>query len=48
MDPSSQGIMEYLDSVVCGAAARVGVIGDDSGEPGEAVQLKDIDISITK
>ena len=48
VDPCSQGIMEYLDSIVCSAAARVRVIGDDSGEPGEAVRLKDIGICLIK
>ena len=33
--PGSQGVMEYLDCIVCGASARVGVIGDNTWEPGD-------------
>ena len=40
VDPRSQSIVEYLDCIVCGAAARVRVIGDDPGEPGEAMALR--------
>ena len=32
--PGSQGVMEYLDCIVCGASARVRVIGDNTWEPG--------------
>ena len=46
---SGQSIMEYLDSIVSGAATRVGVIGDDTREPQTSeVQAKSFVVIFTQ